>query len=101
MAPVMAPVTCGSCRSSQVWFAPLRLAHGAPWDVWTVNADGSAPAARLAAVGADDGTVAWSPDGTRLFVYGGTGSSIVDAASGEVTPLRFLSGYGATSWVAD
>ena len=100
MAPVMAPVT-GGLPVGQVWFAPLRLAHGAPWDLWTVNADGSAPAARVAAVGADDGTVAWSPDGTRLFVYGGTGSSLVDAASGEVTPLRFLSGYGATSWVAD
>jgi Tol biopolymer transport system component len=100
MAPVMAPVT-GGLPLEGVWFAPLRLAHGAPWDLWIVNADGSAPPFRLAAVGADDGTVAWSPDGTRLFVYGGTGSFIVDAGTGDVTALGFLSGYGATSWVLD
>jgi Tol biopolymer transport system component len=103
MAPVgLAPVSARGVFFNVAWFAaPLRLAHGTPWDVWIVNADGSAPASRLAAVSADDGTLAWSPDGSRLFVYGGTGSFIVDVANGEVMPLSFLSGYGSTSWVSD
>ena len=75
-----------------------RLAHGVPWDVWLVNADGSAPR-RLAELGADDGSITWSPDGSSLFIYGGTGSFLVDAASGAVMPLPYISGYGATAWL--
>jgi len=103
MAPVGSPgpsaerVFMGGALS----IAPPRLAHGTPWDLWTAPGDGSGAPIRLAAVAADDGTVAWSPDGSRLFVYGGSGSFIVDAANGEVVPLSFLSGYGATSWVSD
>lgn len=63
-----------------------------------VGADGSG-LQRLAQVGADDGTVSWSPDGTELFVYGGTGSFPVDATTGDVTPLSYLAGYGSTAWV--
>jgi Tol biopolymer transport system component len=81
--------------------APIRLAHGVPWDLWIVKADGSAAASRLAGVSADDGSVTWSPDGSRLFVYGGTGSFLVDSATGETSPLSFLAGYGGTSWVSD
>jgi Tol biopolymer transport system component len=103
----MAPVGQFSPQAGTLFFdagrfsAPVRFAHGVPWDLWIVNVDGSAAATRLAALSADDGTVGWSPDGSRLFVYGGTGSFIVDAASGEVRPLSFLSGYGATSWASD
>jgi hypothetical protein len=81
--------------------APTRVAHGAPWDLWVVAVDGATPPVQLAQLGADDGTVSWSPDGAQLFVYGGTGSFIVDASSAEVTPLSFVSGYGATSWVSE
>lgn len=103
----MAPVEQSAPLAANLFFdragfgAPIRLAHGVPWDLWIVNADGSAAATRLAAVSADDGTLAWSPDGTRLFVYGGTGSFIVDAGTGETSPLSFLAGYGGTSWVSD
>jgi Tol biopolymer transport system component len=83
-----------------VFLAPLRLTHGVPWDVWLVNADGSAPRL-LAEIGADDGSIAWSPDGSELFVYGGTGSFLVDATTGAVTRLPYISGYGATAWLPD
>jgi len=96
------PTTAETPLLDGTWFgAPLRLAHGAPWDLWILSTDGSSPATRLAALGADDGTVAWSPDGSQLFVYGGTGSFIVDAATGEVLSLSFVAGYGATSWASD
>ena len=57
--------------------ASVASAHGLPWDVWVIGAD----------------------DGTQLFVYGGTGSLVVDAASGEATSLTYLSGYGTTAWL--
>ncbi len=79
-------------------FAPVARAHGFPWDVWLVGADGS-DLHRLAQLGADDGTVSWSPDGSRLFVYGGAGSFLVDVATGDATPLGYIAGYGATAWL--
>jgi Tol biopolymer transport system component len=82
-----------------VFFSPaVAHAHGLPWDVWTVGADGSDPRL-LAELGADDPSLSWAPDGSQLFVYGGTGSFLVDAATGEATRYAYLTGYGATAWV--
>jgi Tol biopolymer transport system component len=102
MAPVTATPLADGTLLRGPWFAmPLRVAHGTAWDIWVVNTDGASAPVRLAALGADDGTLAWSPDGSRVFVYGGTGSFIVDASSGDVATLSFVTGYGATSWVSD
>jgi WD40-like Beta Propeller Repeat len=81
-------------------FGPaVAYAHGIPWDPWIVNADGSG-LHRVAETAADEPSVAWSPDQQQLFVYTGIGSSIVDATTGEVTPLSFVKGYGPTVWLA-
>jgi Tol biopolymer transport system component len=102
----MAPVTSLG-RLDRPVFAELRLLapslamHGVAWDVWTVPVDATSAPTRLASVSADDGTVAWSPDGSRLFVYGGTGSFLVDGATGDITSLRYIQGYGSASWVAN
>jgi hypothetical protein len=80
--------------------AGIALAHGFPWDLWVVGADGSG-VHRLAQLGADDATVAWSPDGVQLFVYGGMGSFLVDANTGEVTPIPYVAGYGGVAWLAE
>ena len=81
-------------------FGPtVAYAHGIPWDPWVVNADGSG-LHRVAETGADEPSVTWSPDEQQLFVYSGTGSYIVDAQSGEVTPLAFVKGYGPSVWLA-
>jgi dipeptidyl aminopeptidase/acylaminoacyl peptidase len=76
----------------------IAHAHGLPFDVWIMAADGSDPRL-LAAIGADDPSLAWSPDGTQLFAYAGTGSSIVEVASGDVTSLPYIVGYGGTVWL--
>jgi len=76
----------------------VAYAHGLPWDVWLIETNGAVPRL-LAALGADDPSLAWSPDGRQLFVYSGTGSFIVDAATGEYTSYPYLVGYGATAWV--
>ena len=73
-------------------------AHGIPWDPWVMNADGS-NLHRAAIVAGDEPSVSWSPDGGSLFVYSGVGSFVVDATSGEATPLTFLTGYGPTNWL--
>jgi hypothetical protein len=80
-------------------FGPaIAYAHGIPWDPWVVNVDGSG-LRRVAETGADEPSVSWSPDQTQLFVYSGTGSFIIDATSGEVTPLSFVQGYGPSVWI--
>jgi len=80
-------------------FGPsVAEAHGIPWDPWIMNADGS-NLHRAAVVGGDEPSVSWSPDGAFLFVYSGIGSSVVDARSGETTPLTFVTGYGPTAWL--
>jgi hypothetical protein len=82
-------------------FGPcVALAHGLPWDLWVVGGDGSG-ARELAAVGADDGSVAWSPDGASLLVYGGGGGFLVDASSGNSQTLGYLAGYGSIAWLSD
>ena len=72
-------------------------AHGLPWDLWLIDADGSNH--QLAALGADDPSLSWSPDGKQIFVYGGAGSFLVDATTGEAVSYPYLAGYGATAWV--
>jgi hypothetical protein len=73
-------------------------AHGIPWDPWVVSLDGSG-LRRVAEVAGDEPSVTWSPDGTSLFVYSGTGSFIVDAASGALIPLVYVQGYGPAVWL--
>jgi Tol biopolymer transport system component len=82
-------------------FTPTIALHGVAWDLWTVPLDGTSGPTRLASVAADDGTVTWSPDGRQLFVYGGTGSYVVDSVTGDLTSLSYIAGYGSTSWVAN
>jgi Tol biopolymer transport system component len=75
-------------------------AHGFPWDVWLVNADGS-NLRQLADIVDDDPSVAWSPDGTQLLVYGGWGSYLVDVARGTSVAVPHLAGYGSVAWLPD
>ena len=80
-------------------FAPgVAYAHGLPWDLWLVGLDGSPPRL-LAPLGGDDASLAWSPDGTQIFSYSGTGSAIVDVGTGEVSTYPYLTGYGSIAWL--
>ena len=65
-----------------------------------VNADGT-DLRQIADILDDDPSVCWSPDGSQLLVYGGWGSFVVDAASGEAESLSFLAGYGSVGWLPD
>ncbi len=47
----------------------LTLAHGSPWEIWTVNLDGSG-LTRLTHFAEDEPFPQWSADGRRLLVLG-------------------------------
>jgi hypothetical protein len=79
--------------------AYLASAHGLPWNLWLVARDGS-NAHELAQVEGDDASVAWSPDGSQLLVYGGGGSYLVDVDSGNFQVLAYLVGYGSIAWLS-
>jgi len=67
------------------WFGPrvAEAAHGVPWDLWSVNVDGSG-LRRLTEVGEDSPVPAWSPDGRWIAFTGEFGLYLVDAEGGEV-----------------
>jgi len=73
-------------------------AHGFPWEVWIVNADGTG-LRQIPDVQDDDPSIAWSPDGSQLLIYGGWGSYVVDAGTGAASSLSFLAGYGSVAWL--
>jgi hypothetical protein len=83
------------------WFAARPAqAHGFPWEAWIVNADGSG-LRQIQDVVNDDPSVAWSPDGSQLLIYGGWGSYMVDTATGSAASLPFLAGYGSVAWLPE
>ncbi len=61
-------------------------AHGVPWDLWLVNADGSG-LRRLTDLEEDSPVPAWSPDGRWIALSGELGLYLVDAEGKQVHRL--------------
>ena len=93
---LLAPI--GHTNNNGWLSTPTASAHGFPWEVWIANADGT-ELHTVPDLVDDDPSVAWSPDGTRILVYGGWGSFIVGASGGDAISLPFLAGYGAVAWL--
>ena len=82
------------------WLQPAvayAAAHGLPADVYTVNLDGSAMT-RIADIKDDDPTVAWSPDGSKLAIFGVAALYVVDGHGGPTEKLVDQGGYGGLDW---
>jgi Tol biopolymer transport system component len=104
----MQPSGCGGDpRSKPAARGPLDLlallqpdvaeAHGLPADVYSLNLDGS-NMTRIADIKDDDPTVAWSPDGTKLAIFGVAALYVVDAKGGPTDKLVDQGGYGGLDW---
>jgi len=72
-------------------------AHGLPADVYSMNLDGS-DMKRIADIKDDDPTVAYSPDGAKLAIFGVAALFLVDSAGGPTQKLVEPGGYGGLSW---
>ncbi|MFN0073459.1 MAG: TolB family protein [Chloroflexota bacterium] len=86
----------GSGRFGRDLASPSR--HGFPWEVWRIRPDGT-ELQRLTELGEDEPTVAWSPDGDLLAVYGGLGLTLVDPMGGRSPLLIASGGFGGIGWL--
>jgi Tol biopolymer transport system component len=111
--PNMAPSGCGGDPHSSALAAAAgpgidlgalvqpetAYAHGLPADVWSMNLDGS-DMRRIADIKDDDPTIAFSPDGARLAIFGVAALFMVDANGGPTDKLTDQGGYGGLDWTA-
>lgn len=74
----------------------VAFAHGEPWDVFLIDVEGGEPR-RLTQLIEDEISVAWSPDGSRLAVYGVRGLHLVDRQGGTTFAMD-RGGYGGIDW---
>jgi Tol biopolymer transport system component len=72
-------------------------AHGLPADVYSLNLDGS-DMTRVADIKDDDPTVAFSPDGSKLGIFGVAALFVADARGGRAEKLVDQGGYGGLDW---
>jgi Tol biopolymer transport system component len=75
----------------------VAYAHGLPADIYSMNLDGS-NLTRMADIKDDDPTVAWSPDGSKLGIFGVAALFIVDSKGGPTDKLVDQGGYGGLDW---
>ncbi|MDP8923964.1 MAG: hypothetical protein M3O34_13925 [Chloroflexota bacterium] len=73
-------------------------AHGLPWDIFAVRADGS-EWRRITYFYDDDPAVAWSPDGRWLVTFSGEALHVVAADGAADYCLAGEGGYGALEWL--
>jgi Tol biopolymer transport system component len=72
-------------------------AHGAPWDLWVVQRDGSG-LRRLTTLAEDDASLAWSPDGQWLAFQGTGGLYLVHHDSRYVARLTDRGEAAGIDW---
>jgi Tol biopolymer transport system component len=73
------------------------IAHGMPWEIWTVPTAGGA-LRQLTRDTLDTPYPAWSSDGARILVYGANGVHLVDVASGRAEALSAGGTHGGMDW---
>lgn len=74
-------------------------AHGIPWEIWTVQPDGS-DLRRLTHIQEDSPVPAWSPDGQWIAFAGEIGIYLVDAAGKQSVRLTTRTSGGGITWLA-
>jgi mono/diheme cytochrome c family protein len=72
-------------------------AHGAPWDLWVVNVDGTG-LRRLPHVREDTPMAVFSPDGQQIVMIGAGGIYLIDADGQHVRLIDPLGDHGGLDW---
>ncbi len=87
-----APVRLATGGEEPVLSSKGRIAYLKDNQVWAADADGKAPPARLFYDRGKDGSLVWSPDGTKLaFVSRRGDHSFIGVFSGPDQPITWLS----------
>ena len=72
-------------------------AHGAPWDVWVVNIDGTG-LRRLPHAREDTPMAIFSPDGRQIVMIGAGGIYLIDADGQHLRLIDPLGDHGGLDW---
>jgi mono/diheme cytochrome c family protein len=80
------------------WLAPPAAeAHGALWDLWVVNVDGSG-LRRLPLAREDTPMAAFSPDGRQIAMMGAGGIYLMDADGAKLRRIDPAGDHGGLDW---
>jgi mono/diheme cytochrome c family protein len=97
--PVTAPSGGAPLDGLLSLFAPASAeAHGLPWDLWSVNADGSG-LRRLTQMYEDLPMAAFAPDGKQIAVMGAGGFYLMDADGAHLRRIDPAGDHGGLDWV--
>jgi Tol biopolymer transport system component/mono/diheme cytochrome c family protein len=77
--------------------APAAQAHGSPWDLWSVNSDGSG-LRRLTFVYADQPVAAFSPDGGQIAFMAQGGIYLMNADGSQLRRVDRSGSHGGLDW---
>jgi mono/diheme cytochrome c family protein len=76
---------------------PAAQAHGAPWDLWVANVDGSG-LRRLTTLYEDLPMAAFSPDGRTAVVMGANGMYLMSADGSNLRRISPMGDHGGLDW---
>jgi mono/diheme cytochrome c family protein len=76
---------------------PAAEAHGAPWDLWVVNVDGTG-LRRLPQAREDTPMAVFAPDGRQIVMIGAGGIYLMDNDGGNIRQLDPLGDHGGLDW---
>jgi mono/diheme cytochrome c family protein/Tol biopolymer transport system component len=76
---------------------PTAEAHGLPWDLWSINSDGSG-LRRLTSFYEDLPMAAFAPDGKQVVVMGLGGIYLMDADGGHLRRIDPVGDHGGLDW---
>lgn len=76
---------------------PIAAAHGLPWDLWTVNTDGTG-LRRLTTLYEDLPMAVFSPDGKQLAVMALGGIYLMDADGSRLRRIDPVGDHGGLDW---
>jgi Tol biopolymer transport system component len=76
---------------------PVAEAHGAPWDLWVVNTDGTG-LRRLPLAREDNPMAVFSLDGTQIAMMGAGGMYLLDSDGNNLRKIDPLGAHGGLDW---